>query len=511
MSSPVLRSLVVWIPDWPVVALEREDVVPRGEPVAVVENNVVVACSASARAEGVRRGQRRREAQARCARVRVVSIDPARDHRAFAPLVTAVEDRAPNVQILRAGLCALKARGPARFYGGEEAAAAVLRQALTDLDIADVRVGVADGPFTAQQAARATTVAQPVAVVPSGEAAEFLAPLPVSLLDDPALAHLLARLGVQTLGGFAALPLERVRERLGENGVRLHSLAAGQDSRDVRPRVPPPELDRETWFDPPVELAEQVAFGMRLVAEEFIARLDADRLVCTELRVELETERGERSDRVWLHPGTFDAAAVVDRVRWQLAESPSLSSGVTRVRIAPEAVDAASGHAPVLFGGGGEERVHHALSRVQAMLGHRGVLTPAVAGGRWLDERQVLVPWGDRMVPERDPDRPWPGSLPSPLPATVFPATRPVQVRGDDGEPVTVDLRGDLSAPLARLGVDGSDRGILSWAGPWPIVEREWDAERRRVAHRFQVVDESQCAWLLVCEDGRWSAEARYD
>jgi protein ImuB len=509
--TPVLRSLVLWIPDWPVVALEREGMVPQGEPVAVVEKNVVVACSASARSEGVRRGQRRREAQARCARVRVVAVDDARDHRVFAPLVAAVEERVPNVQILRAGLCALKARGPARFYGGEEAAASVLRQALDELGVADVRVGIADGPFTAQQAARATTTAQPVAVVPPGEAAEFLAPLPVTLLDDPALAHLLARLGVHTLGGFAGMPVERVRERLGENGVRLHDLAAGQDSRDVRPRVPPPELDRETWFDPPVEIAEQVAFGMRVVAEEFIARLDAARLVCTELRVELETERGERSDRVWLHPGTFDAGAIVDRVRWQLAEASSLSSGVSRVRIAPEAVDAASGHAPVLFGGGGEERVHHALSRVQAMLGHRGVLTPTVAGGRWLDERQVLVPWGDRMVAERDPNRPWPGSLPSPLPATVFPGARPVQVSGVDGDSVSVDVRGELSAPLARLLVEGSDREIISWAGPWPIAEREWDAERRRVAHRFQVVDDHQCAWLLVCESGHWSAEARYD
>ncbi len=506
-----LRSIVLWVPDWPVVALEREGAVPEGDPVAVVEKNVVVACSASARAEGVRRGQRRRDAQARCAQVRVVPGDEARDHRVFAPLVTAVEDRAPNVQILRAGLCALKARGPARFYGGEDAAAAVLRDAITATGIADVRVGVADGPFAAEQAARATAPGRPVHVVPPGASAAFLSPLPVALLDDPQLAHLLARLGVHTLGGFAEMAEERVRERLGEHGVRLHALAGGRDGSDLVPRTPPPDLDRETWFDPPVELAEQVAFGMRVVAEEFIARLEAERLVCTELRVELETERGERSDRVWLHPGTFDAAAVVDRVRWQLAESPMLSSGVSRVRIAPAAVDAAAGHAPVLFGGSGEEKVHHALSRVQAMLGHRGVLTPVVAGGRWLDERQLLVPWGDRAAPERDPARPWPGSLPAPLPATVFPQTPAVQVRAADGAPVAVDERGVLTAPPARLAAEGKDREILSWAGPWPIAEREWDAVRRRLAHRFQVVDDRQCAWLLVYEAGRWSAEARYD
>ncbi|MFT4212687.1 MAG: DNA polymerase Y family protein [Microbacterium sp.] len=506
-----VRSLVVWCPDWPVIALEREGVAAVGEPLVVIEKNVVVACSAAARAEGVRRGQRRRDAQARCAGVRVVAADTARDHRLFAPLVAALEERAPHVQILRPGLCALKARGPARFYGGEEAAAAVLRETLAGLGIADVRTGVADGPFAAEHAARRTAPSQPVTIVPAGQAASFLAPLPTTALDDADLAHLLARLGVRTLGEFAQLPAERVRERLGERGVRLHALAAGVDPREVTPRVPPAELDRETWFDPPVELSEQVAFGMRITASEFIARLDAERLVCTELRVELETELGERSERVWLHPGTFDASAVVDRVRWQLAEAPALRSGVSRVRIAPEAVDAAAGHVPALFGGSGQERVHHALSRVQAMLGHRGVLTPALGGGRWLGERQVLVPWGDRAVTERPPDRPWPGSLPSPLPATVFERPQAARVTASDGAPVTVDDRGGLSAPPARLATCGRMRAIASWAGPWPVIEREWDTAHCRLAHRFQVVDEAQQAWLLMISDGLWAAEARYD
>jgi protein ImuB len=52
---------------------------------------------------------------------------------------------------------------------------------------------------------------------------------------------------------------------------------------------------------------------------------------------------------------------------------------------------------------------------------------------------------------------------------------------------------------------------VTSWAGPWPVIEREWDAARRRIAHRFQIVDARQSAWLLVCEAGVWSVEGRYD
>ncbi|MCO5955084.1 DNA polymerase Y family protein [Microbacterium yannicii] len=527
-------------------------------PIAVVERNLVVACSASARAEGVRRGQRRRDAQARCPGLILVNADAARDHRAFAPIVSLLEERAPGIQLVRPGLCALRARGPARYYGGETEAARVLLSALREAGVDGVRAGIADGPFTAEQAARAGTSADdPIFVVPAGGAAGFLAPLSVAVLDASAmigtgaagtkeaadLVGLLARLGVQTLGGFAEMVPDRVRERFGERGVRLHALAAGQDSRPVQPRTPPPELQREVAFEPPLEIADQVAFAMRVTADDFIAGLGAVDLVCTELRVELVGDRGERSERVWLHPGSFDAAAVVDRVRWQLAEDVGadasggdgagrgLRSGVTLVRISPEAVDAASHHAPALFGGGPEERVHHALSRVQAMLGHRGVLTPAIGGGRWLAERQVLVPWGDRDERDRDERdrnqrdrqvtgsgglaaqraRPWPGSLPDPLPTTVFADPVPVDVRALGGELVDVDERGNVAAVPAFFIESGRRRAIEAWAGPWPVVERGWDAARSRRAYRFQVVDADGSAWLLVCDGDAWTAEATYD
>ncbi|MEN2740277.1 DNA polymerase Y family protein [Microbacterium sp. X-17] len=527
------RVLVLWVPEWPVVASLRESAGEAEGPVAVVEAGAVVACSAAARAEGVRRGQRRRDAQARCPSLVLAPADPLRDQREFAPLVARIEQVAPGVQIVRPGLCALRARGPVRYYGGEAAAARALLEALAELGVGEARAAVADGLFTAELAVRTARADDPVRLVPEGEAAAFLAPLPVTTLDDAATSHrgeelatLLARLGVQTLGEFAALDPARVEERLGDRGRRLHALAAGEDSRAVEPRVPPPQLHREVAFEPPVELADQIAFGMRIAAEEFIARLGALGLVCTELRVELTGERGERCERVWLHPGSFDAAAVVDRVRWQLAEQAvperpkqepgaeggaAFRSGVAHVRIAPEAVDRASHHAAALFGGGPDERVHHALSRVQAMLGHRGVMTAAIGGGRRLAERQVLVPWGDRAVVGQDRARPWPGGLPAPLPATVFPRPEPVVVRGDGESPVSVDERGILSAIPRTAVLGGRRHELVAWAGPWPLVEREWDAVRRRVAHRFQVVDDDQNAWLLVCEGGAWYAEARYD
>lgn len=55
--------MLLWCPDWPVLAVEIVDGVPATGPVAVLHANRVAACSAPARAAGVRRGLRRREAQ----------------------------------------------------------------------------------------------------------------------------------------------------------------------------------------------------------------------------------------------------------------------------------------------------------------------------------------------------------------------------------------------------------------------------------------------------------------
>ena len=316
------RTLVVWVPDWPVVALSRDgdDPLEASLPIAIFAKGAVVACSSAARAEGVRRGQRRRDAQARCPHLEVVDDDPVRDPRAFAPLIAAVEEAAPGVQVIQPGLLALRAKGPARFYGGEASAATVLAGTVAAHGIDDVRVAVADGAFTAEQAARrGTRASDPVRIVPLGAAGAFLSPLPVAVLDDDTVS-LFARLGVQTLGAVAELGPDRLGERFGARGERLYALASGHDPRPVQARTPPPELHREVVFEPPVSLADQIAFGLRVPAEQFTGRLGDQGLVCTELRVVLTGEHGERSERVWLHPDAFDAAAIVDRVRWQLAE-----------------------------------------------------------------------------------------------------------------------------------------------------------------------------------------------
>ncbi|HEV7951608.1 MAG TPA: DNA polymerase Y family protein [Glaciihabitans sp.] len=538
MTAAITRTLVVWCPDWPITAALRGQtgsatLSTNSTALALIDRGVVYACSAAARSEGVKRGLRVREAQARCLELIVQPYDAVHDARAFEVILSAIEELIPGVQLLRPGTCAIRVQGPARYYGGEKAAGLALIELLDQLGIPGAQVGIADGPFTAEQAARSALLPGTerhrrarVHIVPQGEAAAFLAPLPISLLDAPAMVTLLRRLGVTTLADFAQLTATDVLGRFGSAGAQLHALASGLDSRPVVQRIPPEELDSAVEFEPPLDRIDQVTFGFRASADRFIDALISAQLVCTGLRIEIDTENGEVSERSWLHPRSFTPADVVDRVRWQLQGSGEvdvgLTSRITRVRVIPETVDAIGNHELGLFGAGPDEKIHHGLSRVQSMLGHGGVLTAVLGGGRTLADRQTTVPWGDRPLLTRSPQHPWPGQLPPPAPATVFPSPHPVHVLGATGENIVVDDRGELSAAPAQFSSAGSGRElrtITAWAGPWPINERWWDGDTHRMAHRFQVVDSVGMGWLLVLEStsgsanspGSWWAEARYD
>src|SRR5688500_17116135 len=315
-----MRVMVVWCPDWSVVAaLEEAGKSPRS-PAAVLHANVVEVCNRPARTEGVRRGQRRRDAQARCPDLVLLPANPDRDARAFEPVLATVEELRPGVAALRPGLLAVRA--PGRWNGNETFAAATVSQALVDSGVWDVRLGIADDLFTAEQAARAADV-QSWTVVPPGGSSPFLRGIPVAVLQDDGprgreLASLLQRLGLRSLGGLADLPGEAVGDRLGAYGAAVRRRARGEDLSLFAARTPPPELDVQVPFEPPLDSVEAVTFSVRTTAERFVAQLAHHQLVATGVRVEAESDGVVCSSRVWLHPRHFSARDLVDRVHWQL-------------------------------------------------------------------------------------------------------------------------------------------------------------------------------------------------
>ena len=503
------RVLVVWCPDWPVISAVASLGLVPSSPIAVIDRGEVYACSRAARLDGVRRGMRRRDASARCPELTVVDHSLERDVRAFESILSTIEDTTSAVTPIRPGLCALSVHS--RYYGGEREAAAVIAEHLVAAGVWECRIGIADGIFTAEQAAR-QAAPQDCCVIPVGGSARYLADLPIVVLEDLELVGLLRRLGIRTLGDFAALPARDVLTRFGSQGALIHRLASGKDSRIAAARRPPLDLQQSVSFDPPLETVEPVAFSSRQTAELLIAELARHGLVCSEIRIDVVGDRGWVGSRVWAHPRWFTAADLVDRLYWQLQGSPS-PEPVQGIRLIPEAVESLADHGEGLWGSAPDERIERGVARLQGMLGPEQVLSPSLQGGRNPRQRQVLTPWGERGTRHRAADLPWPGSIPPPAPARVFPEPRPAAVFSTDGCAVGITDRGAITGEPARLRTDDSAEPLVieAWAGPWPIDELWWEPTGARRVARFQMVAVDGSAWLLVVEGDQWWTEARYE
>jgi len=544
------RLFAVWCPDWPVVAAVRDAGGDPVAPAAVFAANRVLACSERARRSGVRRGMRRREAQGRCPELVVREHDPARDARLFEPVAAAVESLAPGVEVVRPGLVAVPARGPAGYFGSERAAAERLVDAVAGAGV-ECQVGIADGLFAAALAARRGAVVDP------GRSRQFLAPLRVEELDQPegadrsGLVDLLRRLGIRALGEFAALSRGDVETRFGADAVLAHRAASGQELRPAGRRRPAPDLAVSQELDPPVERVDAAAFAARALAESLHSRLAERGLACVRLGVEACTDDGQQRHRTWRCAEPLTPSGTADRVRWQLdgwlAGAQRPGAGVRSLVLRPEEVVSAGGLQLDLVRsatGESDDRANRSFARVQGMLGPDAVLTGVLGGGRDVWEQVRFVRWGDERRPDGDPQQPWPGRVPPPSPTVVPEVPWPAEVLDVEGRPVVVGQRHRLSGEPCRVVVEGGrSREVVAWSGPWPVAERWWrDAgrvpdPRPRVAVRMQVVlagagsgaasgeaesgdpgetgqsgedGADEVALLLVHEEGEWRIRGAY-
>jgi protein ImuB len=541
------RTTVLWVPDWPVVAATEAERVPLHLPAAVHDARRLTAVSALARAQGVRRGMRRRQAQGCCPELVLIPVDEGRDVRLFEPVAAAVETVVAGVEVVRAGLLLLPADGASRYHGSEEVLSERLVTAVAEQTGHEAHVGTADGLLASILAARTGSVVEP------GASREFLAPRGVEDLahaavqdggaqDVAELVDLLGRLGLRTLGDLAGLPAGDVHARFGRLGAWAQMLARGEDSRPPALRRPETDLEVSCALDPPAERVDTATFVGRRLAEELYALLLEHSAMCGRLQITARTEAGEELVRTWRTDmgglGGLTAARITDRIRWQLEgwlTTGALAQGsrmrgsrggtdrevparaaLVHLAIAAQEVAPAGAEQGRLWGGpsGGDRRAHRALDRVQGLIGGGEVLTAALQGGRDARDQVYLRPWGEQAPPHRPVDRPWPGRLPPPAPATVLMDPEPVDLLDAAGTPVDLDARSALSAPpatLARRG-PGSGRGriVIGWAGPWPLAERWWTDEPRYRTH-LQVALEDGSALLLAYTAEIWTCEAVYD
>jgi len=137
-------------------------------------------------------------------------------------LVDALEEICPFTEVVRLGLFVMPLRGPSRFFGGDEAVCALVVARVRELVGVEPSLGVAEGLFCAELAARQGLV------VARGASDAFRRAQPLSVLGRKDLTTTCRRLGLVRLGEFADLDPARVAERFNQHAVALHRVARGE-------------------------------------------------------------------------------------------------------------------------------------------------------------------------------------------------------------------------------------------------------------------------------------------
>lgn len=235
--------------------------------------------SGAAEAFGIRAGMALSEALGRCPRLALIPPDPGRAAAEWERIVRSLEGIGAEVETPRAGEAFFAVDGLRSLWGPRRED--VLLRAGRAIG-GPVRLAAAPSRFCAYAAA---SVARPrrrgvsPRIIPAGAERDFLAPLPVALLearlrvgDGAAGARLvgtLDRLGVGTLGELAGLPRIAIADRFGALGLRAHDLASGRDD-PLRTRCPHEELIQAIGL-PEAAYGTQLERALELLVERLVA------------------------------------------------------------------------------------------------------------------------------------------------------------------------------------------------------------------------------------------------
>ena len=129
-------------------------------------------------------------------------------------------------------------------------------------------------------------------VVPPGEEARFLAPLPARVIwgIGPRTAERLEALGVRTCGEQAAADLERLRGVFGREADKMIRRARGIDERPVEPDHGPPKSISQEWtFSRDVADGDALREHLRRMATDVAADLRRHNLLAHTVRVKFRT------------------------------------------------------------------------------------------------------------------------------------------------------------------------------------------------------------------------------
>ena len=257
------------------------------------ERGVVASCSYAARQYGVRSAMPMARAVRLCPGLIIV---PGR-HRVYSEAsrqvmsrLRAITPTMEQISIDEAFLdISVSAESP------ESLARRLQNQIRDDLKLPS-SIGIASNKMVAKiatevgkKAARAGGPPFGLTIVPAGEEAAFLAPLPADMLwgVGPKTAARLTELGIHTVGDIARWPESELARLFGENGRELWQHAHGIDSRPIVTEHETKSISQETTFTRDVRDDSALEKTLRELAAEVARHLHEEDLAGATVKLKI--------------------------------------------------------------------------------------------------------------------------------------------------------------------------------------------------------------------------------
>jgi protein ImuB len=513
MSPPRIACLV--LPLFPLASRLRSEPELTREAVVVVEGNGnaarVVNATRLARAAGVRPGLTLPQARALCPKLVARPRDGECERAAQEALLEVAEGFSPRVEDAGEGVAYLDVDGSERHYPGPSSELELGRSLMRSAEAAGLPawVGIASSKLAARVAA---SQPEPPVIVPAGEEAAFLAPLPLQRLSpELGVAATLERWGVRSVGDLAKLPPSRVASRLGRLGRELHSTARGMDPRPLIPREPPPLFHEGMSLEWPLVSLEPFLFVGRAALDRLCQRLEVRGFACLRLELELRLEPdGRQSRSVDLPAPTCDVKTLLTLVRLDLEARPPGApvAGFTFVAHPDRPREAQlSLYGPAALS---PDKLATTLARLFALLGPDRVGSPRPVNGH-RPERFALVDFS----PPPPPDiRREPRAGRGLLAVRVLRPPIEIEVLTGSADPeahaAPVEIRSVVNGEaVKRPRIEGA---IKVASGPWGL-EEEWWADDPTGRDYWDVEIAGRGLYRIYREraTGGWYADGIYD
>jgi DNA polymerase IV len=295
---------------------ELENPSLRGKPFAVggrpEQRGVVASCSYAARALGIHSAMPMSRALRLCPSLIIVGHGHGKYGEKSRQVMRHLHNLSPLVEQISIDEAFVDISDLPE--SPEQIARQLQQQIMDDLRL-PCSIGVASNKLvakiateTGKKAAHGADYPQALTVVATGSEAQFLSPLPASMLwgVGKKTEERLAALGIHTIGDIARYPERELVARFGQNGRDLARHARGEDARPVTPEHETKSISQETTFPRDISDQKTLESTLRALSEEVARTLRREKLTGKTVKLKLRWQNFDTITRQVTLPAPTD-------------------------------------------------------------------------------------------------------------------------------------------------------------------------------------------------------------